>query len=82
MKHFVIIGIAFIVAVVLGTTLLNRISNNIEGTIEEAKKEFTERLGDTCIIKEDTLIIMDYSIIRNSFILSNGTEVSTDFIKE
>lgn len=70
--------IPFIIA---GLTILMTISfvlmiNSLN--IEEEK--IKERVGLKVILEKDTLTIVDYSLLKTNYTLSNGTEVSCNLI--
>ncbi len=51
---------------------------------EECKKEqkwVESKLNTKYILNKDTLIVIDYSNLRNTFILSNGIEINQKVLK-
>ena len=48
------------------------LSNRLEKSISDVES----RIGSTFVLEGDTAIIIDYSIVRMTYILSNGKEVS------
>ena len=51
------------------------------GRLEENEKMYKEEVGQTYVLGGDTLTIVDYSTIKETFTLSNGKEVSYLLIK-
>jgi Na+/proline symporter len=51
-------------------------------TVESAHQMYKPHMGDLFVIDGDTLTIVDYSLFRESFILSNGTRVNYYLITE
>lgn len=47
---------------------------------EELKTKYDSYLNKECVIKKDTFLIVDYSIINNNLILDNGTTVNINVI--
>lgn len=43
---------------------------------------YIDKIGDTIVLKKDTLIIVDYSVLNQSFKLSNGAEVAKSLISK
>ncbi len=50
-------------------------------TVQE-ENNMKPNLGKTVVIAKDTLIIVDYSTLLNSYELSNGTQISTEFFEK
>lgn len=50
--------------------------------ISNSKTEKAKLLGEMIVIGKDTLIIVDYSILKSSYILSNGKEIDSDYAKK
>jgi hypothetical protein len=73
----VAIGI-FITLLVFGT-LVYFISLTINAVVS-AEEKVKSKVGSTVIIKKDTLIIIDYSMLKQNYTLSDGREVSFEFI--
>lgn len=61
----------------IGIYLLNGLTKDFTKESDSLKSH----IGETVIIKKDTLIIVDYSYLNDNFTLSNGTKVSTGIIK-
>lgn len=47
---------------------------------KKSKREYDSYLNKECVIKKDTFLIVDYSIINNNLILNNGTTVNVNII--
>lgn len=50
--------------------------------LELKEQELKKHVGEEVIIQGDTLVITSYSLWNNEYTLSNGTVISTDFIKK
>lgn len=50
--------------------------------LNKAEKEAKSNVGKNIIIKNDTLMVVDYSIIRQVYILDNGLEVSPSLVEK
>lgn len=70
----IIIAILMIVA---GIALL---TNTILHGIEKEKKSFSINVGKKIVVGKDTLTIMDYSTVMETYSLSNGTKVDKSFV--
>ena len=68
--------IAMVVCVIALTFILNNLLNNVTSEISKEKEKYEEYVGKKHIIDKDTLTITDYSIIEETFTLSNGQKVS------
>lgn len=50
--------------------------------VDKEEKEITSLMGKQVIISQDTLIIIDYSLLHNTFKLSNGVDYEMSYIKQ
>lgn len=48
---------------------------------EKSKKEISSMLGKRIVLAKDTLTIIDYSRINETYTLSDGKEYAIDFVK-
>ena len=62
-----------VILFVAGITLMMHGINN-------EQDKYKSHLGDTIVIKKDTLIVIDYSTLQNSYTLSNGSSIAIDLI--
>lgn len=62
--------------------LLNSLLQEINSAIEMEKEKYEKHVGEKHIIDKDTLTIIDYSTVRQTFTLSNGKEVSYKLISK
>ena len=67
--------ILIIIAILLGT-LVHFIAKGFNNIKEAEKQKYEHHIGETLIINKDTLTIVNYSILYETFILSNGTSVN------
>ena len=74
MIHKIIIGM--VVCVIVLSFLLNKLFNNLTSEISKEKEKYEKYVGEKHIIDKDTLTITDYSILEETFTLSNGQKVS------
>jgi len=82
MKKIIISGLILIVCVILMSLLIGSI---LTKSGEELKKETTKiesNLGKKIFIDGDSLTITDYSILHETYKLSNGTTVSFELVKK
>lgn len=49
-------------------------------SVHSIEQSFKSKIGTKCVINNDTLIVVDYSLFEDSFILSNGMKVSKELI--
>ena len=40
------------------------------------------KIGSKLILEKDTVMIIDYSLLKNSYTLSNGKEISFDLVEK
>ena len=62
--------------VVAWSFLMDKASNSIGGEIDKMK----ENVGKKVIIKNDTLMIIDYSLINDNYTLEDGRIISSDLV--
>ena len=74
--HFIGVVISGLLLVITTSTILY-ISLDYYFSI---KQKFESNIGKTYIINNDTTTIIDYSILNNTFILSNGSQVNYKLI--
>jgi hydrogenase-4 membrane subunit HyfE len=68
-----IIGVIMLTVVsLLLVFLLNKTVNNVNNT----EQQMIEHIGQSIIIKQDTLFVVDYSIMNGTLKLNNGTTIS------
>lgn len=49
--------------------------------VEKDHEKYKAKIGQKIILENDTLTIIDYSSIKETFTLSNGVEVSFTFVQ-
>ena len=47
--------------------------------IDEEKVEKSEIVGEDVVINGDTLVVVDYKMWNEKYVLSNGVEISEDY---
>lgn len=65
---------------IIGIILILMIFNSVTKTSDSLKKEYEPEIGKQFILDKDTLTIVDYSTLEESFILSNGKKVNKSLI--
>lgn len=83
MKKLIIISIIitvliFIFCPIIIFNAIEKVSTEVDNKTAEVKKF----VGEKIVIDNDTLTIVDYSIIESSYTLSNGTKIAFDFAKK
>ncbi len=77
MKKVIIIYVILVgFVIILTTTIILLISSQIE----KQHNYYYQYIGDTIVIKKDTLFITDYSILNNVYILSNNQKFNSDLV--
>lgn len=59
---------------------VNFVGNKLHKTLIKEQQQYREHIGETHILEKDTLTIVDYSLFKESFTLSNGVEVNKNLI--
>jgi hypothetical protein len=77
MKKMIIVTVCLVIVFVLCVHFL--ISSITTGISKEQDK-YKVKIGQKFILEKDTLTIVDYSSIMETFKLSNGKEVSSSLI--
>lgn len=79
MKKIGCITLIFIVIVVTGIYYLAKtLTTEIDSEVEKIETLVGERI----ILKNDTLLIMDYSILNSNYTLEDGREISFELAKK
>jgi len=76
-KILIVIGVLLFVSICL-TYLIK----SFEYQINNEKTKFEVNIGKSVIIENDTLSIMDYSMLESNYTLSNGKKVSFELINK
>lgn len=74
--HFAI-GASIMMVFVIAITI---VIASILTSIHREKESYGKYLGTEVTVGKDTLIVIDYSSVKESFILSNGVYISKDLI--
>ena len=75
-KINVIILSVIVVLSIISVSFLSYGNNKIK----ELKEKCNAKIGSVIIISDDTLTIMDYSLIEENFTLSNGEKISMSYV--
>ena len=73
---FFILLICFVAMIYLS----NQVYKNLTETYELDKQEYVKFVGDKIVVDKDTLEVTDYSVILKKFYLSNGKDVSKEYV--
>lgn len=76
-KAFVSMLVLLLILVVLLLFFLNMWANDVG----KEKEKFEKHIGEQYILNKDTLIIVDYSMFKETFTLSNGKEINYKLIE-
>jgi hypothetical protein len=58
---------------------VNWVVGGIFDAVDEEKAEKSEIVGEDVVISSDTLTIVDYKLLTEKYVLSNGVEISEDY---
>ena len=75
MKKMTLITIGMVILLAVCWTLL---MNNLNSEVDKIKV----KIGSKLILEKDTVMIIDYSLLKNSYTLSNGKEISFDLVEK
>ena len=72
-----------IVMIALGALFVfcvHLLTTSITSEIDKEKNKYKVKIGQKVILEKDTLAIIDYSSIMETFTLSNGKEVNASIV--
>jgi len=72
-------GLFSIVILITAIIVLFRTCDGGLTVISEYSKQQKELIGKKVVIKNDTLIIVDYDMLKSSYILNNGLTIDQDY---
>jgi len=72
---------AFISMVVLWV-LLAILFNGVKSNVNNAQETMSKNVGVKVVLDGDTLTIIDYTLIGNTYTLSNTAKVSAEFVEK
>lgn len=73
-----IIGMFALVAIFV--FYVHLLTSSITSEIDKEKNKYKEKIGQKFILEKDTLTIIDYSSIMETFTFSNGKEVNASIV--
>ena len=73
--------IGFLIFIVLAGSL-GMMVNKLFNVIDEEKTEMGVIIGEDVVINGDTLVIVDYKMLTEKYVLSNGVEISEDYVNK
>ncbi len=80
MKFFKHMFIGLFLFIIGGYFLIALIGKSIYDGAVDHKEQYEDRVGDVYIMDGDSLTIVDYSVINETFTLSNGKTVNYHLI--
>ena len=75
-KSFLVPFALLIVVVLAWSLLMDKASDSIGSEIDKMK----ENVGQKVIMQNDTLMIIDYSILNDNYTLEDGRTISSDLV--
>lgn len=78
MKKMLLIGSGLIVCMVL---LIHLMSNQVKDQWKQEEDKYSSKIGTKFFLGKDTLLIVDYSILKETFTLSNGQIINFNLVK-
>ena len=73
-----IIGIIALATLFVFCVLL--LTTSITSEIDKEKSKYKTKIGQKLVLEKDTLTIVDYSSVMETFTLSNGKEVNSSIV--
>ena len=70
--------IGFLLFIVLAGSLCLLV-NKLFNVIDEEKTEMGVIIGEDVVINGDTLVVVDWKMFTEKYVLSNGVEISEDY---
>ncbi len=55
-------------------------TTSVSSEIDEVQNKYKQRIGTKYVLEKDTLTVVDYSLISETFTLSNGKVVNASLI--
>ena len=74
-------GLGLVLFVIVLTSLLGSAFKDIGKIVTDVDDKYKKHLGEKYIIDKDTLTVIDYSLISENFILSDGRKVHYTLIR-
>lgn len=78
MKKAILISVC---GIIIMSALSSLLFHFVKVNIREEQSSYLKNIGKEVIIGKDTSMIVDYSTIGHSYMLSNGTTISKEFVK-
>ena len=75
MKKMILITAGMIILLAVCWTLL---MNNLNSEMDKIKV----KVGSKLILEKDTVMIIDYSLLKNNYMFSNGKEISFELVEK
>lgn len=72
--------LTFVIGAGIMAVLVFWLTKSLTTTLQEERKPYQDKIGETVIIGNDTLTVLDYSTVLQNFTLSNGKTVDASLI--
>ena len=82
MKKIIVFGLIGLIIVIIMSLLIGSILNTAGNELKKQTTQIESNLGKKIFIDGDSLTITDYSLLNDSYKLSNGTTVSFELVKK
>lgn len=79
-KHSYIMLLSFLISILIIISFTIYVLKLSKTEILQTKMPYEKHIGNKVLIGNDTLYIIDYSIIHNTFILNNNMSVDTFYV--
>ena len=79
-KTKLLIGMVVCIVLMLGT--VQWLSSHWSSAYNSAQEVMSGNVGSKVVLDGDTLTIVDYKVFGNTYILSNNTQVSAEFVEK
>ena len=77
-KKIIILGIIVLTIVITFVMLSHSLTNAITDLVAEVEVN----VGESLILNNDTLIIVDYSLLNNTYKLDNGVDINFELAEK
>jgi len=71
-----------IIILILSLIIFNRMCSSSSEKLNEIVNEQKKLIGREVVIKNDTLIIIDYNMFKSSYLLNNGLTIDQNYAKK
>jgi len=78
-KSLILIPIIFVIIIV---ALAFLVYNKLIKTVEEEENKYKQHLGKSVVLRKDTLLIVDYSLVKEVYILQDGRAIHYSIVND